>query len=254
MGASRLPRLWSPWTSLIIDEEISLMYRLNYLPALLMAAFLAATPLVTPFAPAFAASKGKDAKTPKSAPCAVCSVREGAGDEPVRATATHEGKTYYFCQDGCRDEFLKNPREFLQADTPRPAPAFSLKDLNGRTVELADLKGKVVLLDFWATWCAPCVASMPRLQKLHQKYAAKGFAVVGVAIDEKGAAVVAPMVSKKKVTYPVLLGTEAAWTAYQVKSLPALFVIDREGRIVKRFGGATDHRTVEKAVQELVAK
>jgi thiol-disulfide isomerase/thioredoxin len=229
------------------------MHRLTRFTILLTAAALAAIPVAAPRFPA-AAADSQPSPLPKSAPCAVCAVREGAGPEPVRASASYEGKTYYFCREACRDEFLKDPREFLRAGTPRPAPAFSLKDLNGRTVELADLKGKVVLLDFWATWCAPCVAAMPRLQKLHQKHAAKGFAVVGVAIDEKGAEVVAPMVGKKKVTYPVLLGTEAAWSAYGVKALPALFLIDREGRIQQQFGGATSHRTVEKAVQELVAK
>jgi YHS domain-containing protein len=98
---------------------------------------------------------------PRKAPCAVCVVREGAGPEPVKATATYEGKEYPFCSEKCRDEFLKNPKAFLQPQTPRPAPAFSLRDLSGKTVSLADLKGKVVLLDFWATFCGPCVAAMP---------------------------------------------------------------------------------------------
>jgi glutathione peroxidase-family protein len=94
---------------------------------------------------------------------------------------------------------------------------------------------------------------MPKLQKLNDKYAEKGFGVVGIAIDEKGAETVRPMVEKKKVSYPVLLGTEAAWTAYNVKSLPALFLVDRQGRIVKQFGGGTDHRTIEQEVRQLVA-
>src|SRR5205823_2100118 len=88
--------------------------------------------------------------------------------------------------DRCRDEFLKNPHEFTGANTARPAPGFTLKDLNGQSVNLDDYKGKVVLLDFWATWCAPCVASMPELQRLHARYAPRGFAVIGIALMKKG--------------------------------------------------------------------
>jgi peroxiredoxin len=191
---------------------------------------------------------------PKTAPCAVCSVKEGAGPEPVRATATHQGKTFYFCQDGCKQEFLKNPSAFLKSDAPRPAPSFKLKDLNGNTVSLEDYKGKVVLLDFWATFCGPCIKAMPKLQKLQEKHAAKGLAVVGIATDEEGAKVVAPMVAKTKVKYPILLSNEAAWKNYEVTALPAMFLIDRQGQIVKRFGGGTDHKTVEQEVERLLGE
>src|SRR5947209_7387239 len=71
------------------------------------------------------------------------------------------------------------------AQETHAAPAFHLKDVNGATVTLSDYKGKVVLLDFWATWCVPCVAAIPRLQKLHNRCAPGGFAVVGIALDEK---------------------------------------------------------------------
>jgi thiol-disulfide isomerase/thioredoxin len=224
------------------------------LPALVLVAALITVPLVSLVRPARAFQNNEKSATPKKAACAVCSVREGAGPEAVKASATYEGQTYYFCREECRAEFLKNPAEFLLAATPRPAPAFTLKDLEGRAVNLADYRGKVVLLDFWASWCVPCVASMPALQRLHDKYAARGFAVVGVAIDEKGAETVAPVVTKKKVKYPVVLGDEATWTAYGVKALPALFLVDREGQIVKRFGGATSQSTIAKEVRALLGK
>jgi peroxiredoxin len=181
---------------------------------------------------------------PKKAECTVC--REG--EEPVKATAKHEGKEFYFCSAGCRDMFLKDPAKYAKSEAPGPAPAFSLKDLGGKTVSLADYKGKVVLLDFWATFCAPCVKAMPKLQKLHEQNAAKGFAVIGIATDEEGEKVVRPMVARTRVSYPILLDGAATWKAYGVATLPALFLVDRSGQIIQRFGGAADHKTIEAAV------
>jgi peroxiredoxin len=191
---------------------------------------------------------------PKKAPCAVCAVKEGAGPEAVKATATYNGKEYSFCSDKCKAEFLKNPEAFLKGDAPRPAPPFTLKDLSGNSVSLSDYKGKVVLLDFWATFCGPCVEAMPKLQKLSEKHASRGLAVIGIATDEEGAKVVAPMVAKTKVKYPILVSDEAAWKNYGVETLPALFLIDRKGQIVKRFGGKTDPKAVEEAVEKLLAE
>jgi len=217
-----------------------------HLPALLLATvFVQAALTVSPVSVLAA---------PKEAPCAVCSVREGSGPEPVKATVKHEGKEYYFCNLNCRADFLKNPAAFLKAEAPRPAPGFSLKDLNGTTVSLDQYKGKVVLLDFWATFCAPCIKAMPKLQKLHEQHAAKGFAVIGIATDEEGSKVVSPLVSKTKVKYPILLTNEAAWKEYGVETLPALFLIDRKGQIVKRFGGGTDHKTIEREVEKVLAQ
>ena len=215
-----------------------------YLPALALAILAVGALTVAPVNPAIAA--------PKKAPCVVCVVREGAGPETVRATASHGGKEYYFCREECKAEFLKNPSAFLKEEAPRAAPAFSLKDLSGQTVSLSDYQGKVVLLDFWATFCSPCLKAMPKLQKLHEQQAVKGFSVIGVATDEGAAKVVAPVVKKSKVTYPILISDSAAWKTYGVESLPALFLIDRNGRIVKRFGSGVDHKTIEAEVERLV--
>jgi thiol-disulfide isomerase/thioredoxin len=135
---------------------------------------------------------------------------------------------------------------------PRPAPAFALKDLTGKTVRLADYQRKVVLLDFWATWCGSCVAAMPKLQKLHDRLGGKGFAVLGIATDAQGAAKVAPVVERKQVKYPILLGDESAWGPYEVQFLPTLILIDRQTRIVERFESVTDFAVIEKAVERLV--
>src|SRR5687767_10939752 len=97
---------------------------------------VAALVLGTAFLTVSATRPASALAAPKKAECAVC--REG--EEPVRATAKHEGKEYYFCNAGCRDQFLKNPAAYLKAELPRLAPAFSLKDLNGGTVSLSDYK------------------------------------------------------------------------------------------------------------------
>ncbi len=93
------------------------MHRSVRTTVLLAAAALVALPMAAPRSAPVTAAESQTAKTPKQAPCAVCSVREGAGDEPVRATAIYEGKTYYFCQEGCREEFLKHPGEFVSAQS-----------------------------------------------------------------------------------------------------------------------------------------
>jgi thiol-disulfide isomerase/thioredoxin len=231
--------------------RITLMWRLSmkirlHLPALLLA---------TAFVPmTFAIAPRGVLAAPKEAPCAVCSVRDGEGPEPVKATAKHEGREYYFCSTKCRTEFLQDPAAFLKAEAPRPAPAFTLKDLSGATVSLEQFKGKVVLLDFWATFCGPCVKAMPKLQKLHEQHAAKGFSVVGVATDEEGAKVVSPFVAKTKVKYPILISGTSTWKEYGVETLPALFLIDRSGQIVKRFGGTIEHKIIEREVERVLAQ
>ncbi len=176
----------------------------------------------------------------KKAMCLVCVVSHGeAEEEEVKAVRPYGGKEYGFCSEKCAKAFDADPAAYIPPSLPRPAPAFSLKALDGSPLSNASLKGKVVLLDFWATWCAPCRKSMPELQALHRKYAGRGFAVVGVSIDEGGPAKVKKYVAAKKIGYPIALDSEKspAWDAYRVKAVPAAFLIDRQGRIVAQWTG-----------------
>jgi len=195
---------------------------------------------------AFAAFAADD-----QAVCAVCGPREGSGFEPVKARATHKGKEYAFCSLKCKVEFLKNPDEFLVTDEGKPAPAFTLKTYDGRPVSLADFRGKVVLLDFWGTFCPPCIAALPKLQALHDGHASRGFAVVGVTVDDRVA-----MVKKAtaKITYPIVQATPQVWSAYKVNALPSLVLVDRDGRIVKRFGGEADHAMMLAEIEKALAR
>jgi thiol-disulfide isomerase/thioredoxin len=173
-------------------------------------------------------------------PCLVCAVLHGeAEDEPVRAKRMHEGKEYGFCSAKCAQEFAADPEAFLPPVFPRQAPGFALTTLAGQPVSLDSLRGGVTLLDFWATWCAPCRKSMPELQTLHERYASKGFRVLGVSIDEKADAKVRKYVAAQKYTYPIAIDAAKApaWQRYRVKSVPAAFLLDAEGRIVAQWTG-----------------
>ena len=118
------------------------------------------------------------------------------------------------------------------AKARKPAPDFTLKDVNGKPVKLSEYKGKVVLLNFWATWCGPCKIEIPWFKEFETTYKNQGFAVLGVAMDDDGWESVKPYVKEKEVNYRVVVGTEQVSVLYgDVESLPTTFVIDREGRI-----------------------
>lgn len=123
----------------------------------------------------------------------------------------------------------------MKPDSSRkPAPDFTLKDANGAAAKLSDYKGKVVLLDFWATWCGPCKIEIPWFMEFEQTFKDRGFAVVGVSMDEDGWDAVKPYVQARKVNYRVLLGNDQVGELYGgVNSLPTTFLIDRSGRIAK---------------------
>lgn len=198
---------------------------------------------------------GYAADAPKTALCPVCKVHEGEADpEPVKATSVYKGQTYGFCSEKCKQTFDEYPEAYVSPVLPRPVPAFTVKTLDGKEVSFKSFaSGKPVLVDFWATWCAPCVQAMPELQKLHQRHAAKGFSVVGISIDEEHDKA-RKFTEKKKLGYPVYLdATETpAWSTFHVRSIPAVFLVDSEGRIVQQWLGKVNMKEVEQAVARLV--
>jgi thiol-disulfide isomerase/thioredoxin len=134
-----------------------------------------------------------------------------------------------------------------------PAPDWKLTDLNGKRVSLSDFSGKVVILDFWATWCMPCRIEIPHFVELQKDYAAKGLAIIGVSLDEQGPAVVKKFVKQFGVNYPILIGNEKVAEKYGgIVALPTTFVIDRQRRIVSRHIGYDDKAVFEKEIQSLL--
>ena len=122
-----------------------------------------------------------------------------------------------------------------------PALNFTFPGLDGKKVSLADYKGKVVLLNIWATWCAPCVAEMPSMEKLYQELKDEGFELLAVSVDETGAEVVAPFMKKHKLSFPVLLDTQGdIKSLYQLTGIPESFIMDKDGIIVEKVIGPRD--------------
>lgn len=133
------------------------------------------------------------------------------------------------------------------------APSFSLIDLNGRKLELADHKGKVVLLDFWATWCGPCQIEIPGFVTLQERYRDQGLVIIGVAMDNSPEPV-REFYREFRMNYPVVMGDERISELYGgILGLPTTFVIGRDGRIYAKHVGATAVSDIEGEIKELLA-
>jgi thiol-disulfide isomerase/thioredoxin len=186
--------------------------------------------------------------------CAVCGPREGSGFEVVKARATYRGTQYAFCSVKCKVEFLDNPAEFLVSEIGTEAPAFSLPALEGPTAtSIESLRGRVVLLDFWATFCAPCVAALPKLQAFHASKEPEGLTVVGLLVDPKPELAI-KLASKAGARYPMLRADQSVWNAYRVNALPALVLVGRDGRIRRRFGGESVPGLLEAEIARALAE
>jgi thiol-disulfide isomerase/thioredoxin len=119
-----------------------------------------------------------------------------------------------------------------------PAPDFTLESLDGKNITLSDLRGKAVLLNFWATWCTPCKIEMPWFVELQKEYGPQGLQIIGVAMDDSGKDDIVKFAKDMGVNYPVLLGKEAVGDAYGgVPALPETFFIGRDGKIVDKIIG-----------------
>jgi len=122
-----------------------------------------------------------------------------------------------------------------------PAPNFQLRDLQGRLVTLSDLRGKVVLLNFWATWCGPCRVEMPAMEQLYRTFLRKDFEILAVSTDAQGEAVTRPFQQENRLTFPILHDDDyRVGLTYGARSLPMTFMVDREGVIRHQIFGARD--------------
>ncbi|HEY4360152.1 MAG TPA: TlpA disulfide reductase family protein [Bryobacteraceae bacterium] len=143
----------------------------------------------------------------------------------------------------------------------KPAPAFRLGNADGKKTELSDLRGKVVLLDFWATECGGCVREIPWFMDLARAYEKKGLAVRGVSVDvmyedlkdsREGWARVKPFVQTHRLNYPVLMADDAVTKSFDIKALPLTYLIDKRGRIAATYIGIVDKENLEANIQAVL--
>jgi len=136
-----------------------------------------------------------------------------------------------------------------------PAPNFTLQDLKGRSVQLSSLKGRAVLLNFWATWCGPCKIEMPWLVDLQKKYGPRGLQIVGVAMDDASDQEIAVFAHKMGVNYMVLKGTEKVGDLYGgVDRLPFTYYIDRSGKIADQIVGLASESVIEDDIRKVLGQ
>jgi thiol-disulfide isomerase/thioredoxin len=135
-----------------------------------------------------------------------------------------------------------------------PAPAWSATALDGTVQSSTNLAGRVLFVNFWATWCPPCVREIPDLAAFHQAHAADGLTVVGMSVDEAGPDVVRKFVAKNSIPYPVVMaGTNLLEAFGAAGSIPTTFVVDRKGNFVARYLGALSREELERVAAPLLA-
>ena len=133
------------------------------------------------------------------------------------------------------------------------APDFTLKDANGKRVSLSDFKGKVVVLNFWATWCGPCKTEIPWFIEFQKRWESRGFTVLGVSMDEEGWKAVTPYAAEKGINYPILLANEEVNQRYGgIEALPTTLVIGRDGKVAFIHSGLISRADYEKEIQQLL--
>ena len=131
------------------------------------------------------------------------------------------------------------------------APDFTLPAVDGSMVSMSDYRGKVILVDFWATWCPPCQEMIPVLSKLHKKYSDKGLVILGVSLDRDGLEALGTYVHENMIPYKVVMGDTRIGNAFGgVSSIPTLYIVDRDGRLVRKLTGYHSYGQLEEQVKK----
>ena len=204
-----------------------------------------------------AARTADQTERPDSAICPVCAIQHlNKTLQLVVAESNFEGRTYYFSSSECKAQFDNNPEYFIELPLQRTAPPFHLQAYSGGRDSTENYRGKIILLDFWASWCAPCVKTMQDLEALYLQHRADSVVVIGITLDSLGNKNVSEHLARNKITYPILWENRTAptWLQYGVKSLPSLYLIDRQGRIVRQWRGAGDKNEIAAAVDSLLVR
>ncbi len=184
-----------------------------------------------------------------------------------RATSTIiiAGLVLAFCLAGCgkktetanaQQQQTQNsglPEGIMPVDQAQDAPIWTMQNLKGADVTLADFKGKVVVLDFWDTWCPPCRAEIPGFIELQDEYKDKGVVFVGAALGREGPDKVASFAENQGMNYPVVLATAEVVNMYgPITGIPTKFIIDRDGKVRARFVGGMPKAAMEEKIKALL--
>jgi len=149
-------------------------------------------------------------------------------------------------------EVHTSPDVLIPESQRKVAPDFTLTDATGLPITLSQLRGKVVLLDFWATWCGGCKLEIPWYMEFDKRYRADGLAVIGVSTDDEGMKVVKPFLAQRHIEYPVVIGNEAMEKSFGLGAMPLTLLIDRKGKIAVSHSGVVDKDDFEMHVRQLL--
>lgn len=148
------------------------------------------------------------------------------------------------------------PPNYVPADVQQKtvlAPDFMLPTTDGKTLKLSDLKGKVVIIDFWATWCPPCRKGIPDLVDLKKKFGKKGLEIVGISVDQDTKDQVVPFMKEYGINYPIVYGNTNVYRSYGgIEAIPTTFIVDKTGKIVAGYQGLTSKSVYEAHINKLL--
>jgi thiol-disulfide isomerase/thioredoxin len=143
----------------------------------------------------------------------------------------------------------------IQREDLGTVPDFTLPDLQGKSLRLSEFKQQVVLLDFWATWCGPCIKQIPELNALHTKYETQGLAVISIALDSGSVKNIREKAAKFQIAYPVLIGTSAVRNSFRVAAFPTTLLISKSWRIHKKYlGFRSGEKSIERDIQVMLSR
>jgi thiol-disulfide isomerase/thioredoxin len=185
---------------------------------------------------------------PDSAVCAVCSTLGSmmTAAKP-NAGVMYRGKAYYFHDKGMFAMYMKDPDAFSDPVLPRPMPTFLLKDTAGKEYSADDFKGKVVLVDFWATWCIPCRKTKTDLEGIYDQHKADGVQLLSVDTDEQKK-ILDKFLKENAFSNPVLFDNKKTYAAWHVTAIPAVFLV-KDGHVIAQWAGAMDAKVYGDAVE-----
>ncbi len=174
-------------------------------------------------------------------------------DELIQAFKAEAGlsqNSFVASQSGAQQQ----PRQPAPQPSRQPAADFKLPDLDGQRISSSDLKGGVVVLDFWATWCGPCLAEIPTFNALHAKYAGRGVKVIGIAVQSGWAEDIKPYRDKYKIAYSTLIGDDEVVEKYNVFGFPTTYILDKDFKVHRKFTGKLPERKeLEREIESLLA-